>query len=115
MKFRSVCITTDDVFRLAEFYKIVLGEEPFAEGSHYSFSSINIWNPGDGSVTKDKNTWMIFDDANIDALYDRLLRDIPNIKIISPPERKPWGAYAFWFADPDGNRISVFEERKDNA
>ena len=48
-------------------------------------------------------------DADIDALYSRLLREIPDINIISPPERKPWGAYSFWFADPDGNKIAVAE------
>lgn len=33
--------------------------------------------------------------------------DFCSIEIISPPERRPWGAYSFWFVDPDGNKIAV--------
>lgn len=110
MKFNGVCIETDDAPRLAEFYKIVLQEEPFVEGSHYGFSKIAVYNPGNVKVSKDKNLWLSFSDANIDTLYERLLREIHAIEIVSPPERKPWGAYSFWFLDPDGNKIAVFQE-----
>lgn len=110
MRFCGVCIETDDAPRLAEFYKIFLQEEPFVEGYHYSFSKISVYNPGGVIVAKDKNMWLQFDDADIDTLYRRLLREIPNIEIISPPERKPWGAYSFWFLDPDGNKIAVAQE-----
>jgi len=40
----------------------------------------------------------------------RCMHDISDIKIISPPERKPWGVYSFWFQDPDGNKIAVGQE-----
>lgn len=61
-------------------------------------------------MTKDKNIWLIFGVADLDAEYERLLQKIPDIEVISPPERKPWGAYSFWLVDPDGNKISVFQE-----
>ncbi|MEN2776776.1 VOC family protein [Acetivibrio clariflavus] len=110
MRFTGVCIETDDAPRLAEFYRVLLQEEPFVEGSHYGFSKIAVYNPGNVKVPKDKNVWLSFSDANIEALYERLLKEIPDIKIISPPERKPWGAYSFWFTDPDGNKIAVYQE-----
>lgn len=113
MKFGGICIETDNAPRLAEFYKIVLQEEPFVEGSHYGFGKIAVYNPGGVTVAKDKNIWLIFGVADLDAEYERLLREIPDIVVIAPPERKPWGAYSFWFADPDGNKISVFEEREE--
>ncbi|MCL2672415.1 MAG: VOC family protein [Clostridiales bacterium] len=109
MHFQGISITTDNAPRLAAFYKLVLQEEPFIEGSHYSFENLNIYNPGDVKLPKDKTIWLMFSDANIDALHARLLRDIPEISILAPPERKPWGAYSFWFQDPDGNKISVFQ------
>ena len=112
MKFGGVCITTNDAPRLAEFYEIVFQKEPYVEGSHYGFDNISVWDPGDVNVAKDKNIWLQFFDSDIDALYERLLREIPGIGIISPPERKPWGAYSFWFLDPDGNKIAVAEERE---
>lgn len=107
MKLGGVCITTDNAPRLAEFYTIVFGKEPFVEGSHYSFGNLAVYNPGDGKAAKEQTIWLQCFDADIDVLYARLLREIPNLNIISPPERKPWGAYSFWFADPDGNKIAV--------
>ncbi|MCL2434023.1 MAG: hypothetical protein FWD16_05840 [Clostridia bacterium] len=107
MKIGGVCIETNNAPRLAEFYKIVLQEEPFIEGSHYGFGGIAIYDPGGVKLSKEKNVWLQCSDPDIDALYTRLLREIPGIDILSPPERRPWGAYSFWFADPDGNKIAV--------
>ena len=110
MNFQGICITTDDAPRLAAFYRIVLQEEPFIEGTHYGFGQIAIYDPGDVRVIKEKNIWLQFSSEDIDALYARLLREIPSIQILSPPEKKPWGAYSFWFLDPDGNKIAVAQE-----
>ena len=114
MKFNSICITTDNAPRLVEFYKTVLQEEPFVEGSHYSFSKIAVYDPGDVKVAKEKNVSMLFSDTDIDTLYERLVHNIPDIEIISPPVRRPWGAYSFWINDPDGNMISIFQEREES-
>lgn len=113
MRFGGICIETDNASRLAEFYKIVLQEEPFVEGDHYGFEQFAVYNPGSVTVAKDKNIWLTFSSSDLDAEYVRLLREIPDIEVISPPERKPWGAYSFWLADPDGNKISVFQEREE--
>lgn len=113
MKFNGVCIETDDAPRLAEFYRIVLQEGPLAEGSHYSFTKVAVYDPGNVKVAKDKNVWLIFSDADIDALYGRLLREIPGLEVVQPPERKPWGTYSFWFLDPDGNKITVYQEAEE--
>lgn len=110
MKFSGICIETDNAPRLAAFYTIVLKEEPFVEGSHYGFSQIAVYDPGGVTVAKDKNIWLMFGTGDLDAEYERLLGAIPDMKVIAPPERKPWGAYSFWFADPDGNKISVYQQ-----
>lgn len=110
MRFCRVCIETDDAPRLAEFYRIFLQEEPFVEGNHYGFGKISVYDPGDTDAAKSNDVWLQFVDEDINALYERLLREIPGIEITSPPERKPWGAYSFWFLDPDGNRIAVAQE-----
>lgn len=115
MKFVGVCIETDNAPRLAEFYKIILQEEPFVEGSHFGFSKIAVYNPGSVTVAKDKNIWLTFGVIDLNAEYERLMREIPDIEIVLPPEKKPWGAYSFWFIDPDGNKISVFQERKSSS
>jgi len=111
LKFGGVCITTNDAPRLAGFYKIVFQEDPIVEGSHYSFGNISIWDPGDVKMSNEKNIWLSFSDKDIDTLYERLKSEIPEVKIIAPPEKKPWGAYSFWFLDPDGNKIAVAQEK----
>jgi predicted enzyme related to lactoylglutathione lyase len=107
MKFSGVCITTNDAPRLVAFYKAIFQEEPFVEGSHYSFKNLAIYDPGDVAMSNEKNIWLMYGDTDIDALYERLLREIPGIDIIAPPEKKPWGAYSFWISDPDGNKIAI--------
>ena len=110
MNFGGICIETDNAPRLAEFYKVIFGEEPFVEGSHYEFGSIAVYDSGNVTVTKEKNIWLQCFTSDLDAEYERLLREISDIKIISPPEKRPWGAYSFWFADPDGNKIAVAQK-----
>ena len=110
MRFGGICITTGNAPRLAEFYRAVFQEEPFVDGNHYTFGGIAIWDPGDMKPVIENCIWLQFFDPDIDSLYARLLRDIPGIEIISPPEKKPWGAYSFWFLDPDGNKIAVAQE-----
>ena len=112
MKFGGICIEMDDAPHLAEFYTIVLQEEPYIEGSHYGFGSVavNEYNSSDVTAAKGKNIWLQCFVADVDAEFVRLLREIPGIEIISPPERRPWGAYSFWFADPDGNKIAVVQK-----
>ncbi len=110
MRFGGICITTNNAPGLAQFYKTVFQEEPYVEGSHYGFSQIAVYDPGNVKMGKEKNIWLQCFEPDIDGLYERLLREIPGIEIISPPERKPWGAYSFWFKDPDGNKIAVAQE-----
>ena len=112
MKFGGICILTDDAPRLAAFYTIFLQEEPFVEGSHYGFknSRIAVYDPGGVSVAKEKNMSIMFGVPDADAEYGRLLKEIPDIKITSTPEKRPWGAYSFWCLDPDGNTLSVVRD-----
>lgn len=115
MKFGGICIETSNAPRLADFYRIVFQEEPFVEGSHYGFDKVAVWSPGEVIFAKDKNIWLQCFVANLDGEYERLLREIPNLNVIAPPERKPWGAYSFWFADPDGNKVAVAQLREEDA
>jgi len=110
MNFGGICIITDNAPRLAEFYEIIFQKEPSVEGSHYGFGSVAVYNPGDVSVESPQNIWLQCFTADLDEEYERLLREIPDIEIISPPEKRPWGAYSFWFADPDGNKIAIAQQ-----
>ncbi|MEK4059331.1 MULTISPECIES: VOC family protein [Paenibacillus] len=113
MKLCGVCILTDNAPRLASFYEIVLKESPVVDGQHYGFDSaqLAVYNPGNVNVVNDKNMSLMFYVHDVLAEYDRLMKGIPDIGITSPPKCRPWGAYSFWFLDPDGNTVSFIEKK----
>ena len=112
MELRAVCILTSDAPRLAGFYAALLKEEPFVEGSHYTFvrSKLAVYDPGDVKTAEDKNMSVIFETEDVDSEYARLTAELPGIDMTSPPEKRPWGAYSFWLRDPDGNTVSIAEK-----
>ena len=111
MRLCGVCILTDDAPRLSEFYRVALQSEPLVEGDHYSFdgAQLAVYNPGSVTVSEHKNMALMFFVEDLLAHYGRLLREIPGIVIISPPERRPWGAHSFHCLDSDGNTVSFVE------
>lgn len=110
MKLCGVCVLTDDAPRLAAFYEAVFQEAPLVEGSHYGFhgAQLSVYDPGDVRVVPDKNMSLMYYVTDLAAEYKRLLA-IPGATVTSPPERRPLGAYSFWFQDPDGNTVSFIE------
>jgi hypothetical protein len=113
MKFAAVCITTDNAPRLAKFYEIILQEQPLVEGSHYGFnnSHLAVYDPGDVTIGIEKNVTVMFYTEDLLSEYERLLRELPELEVTSLPQHRPWGAYSFWFHDPDGNTVSCFEKQ----
>jgi len=114
MELCGVCILTNNAPRLASFYTTVLREEPVVAGEHYGFehAQLAVYNPGGINVVADKNMSLMYFADDLDVEYERLLKEIPGIEITSPPQVRPWGAYSFWFVDPDGNTISLIQKTK---
>ena len=112
MIFSTVCILTDNAPRLAAFYETLFRESPVVEGSHYGFTKaqLTVYNPGNVTVAKNKNMSVIYTVEDVMVEYLRLLHEIPDLNVTSPPERRPWGAFSFWFLDPDGNMVSLLEK-----
>ncbi len=113
MQLCGVCILTNDAPRLAAFYETVLREKPDAQGQHFGFSraQLAVYNPGGVRVAEDKNMSLMYYVPDAAAEYERLLKELPGIRITSPPERRPWGAFSFWSLDPDGNTVSLVEKK----
>jgi predicted enzyme related to lactoylglutathione lyase len=111
MQLAGVCILTNDAPRLAAFYETVLQEAPVVEGAHYGFSRalLAIYNPG-GVRVSDKNMSLMYYVPDLTAEYRRLLNALPGLHVVSPPERRPWGAFSCWVLDPDGNTVSLIEK-----
>lgn len=111
MKLCGVCILTNDVLRLAAFYKEVFYIEPVGNEIHSAFDEMQlaIWNPGDINVETKKSMSLMYFVDNADYEYERLNR-IAGIEILTQPEIQPWGVKAFSFKDPDGNVVDFLEK-----
>ena len=115
MRLSGVCILTDNAPRLAAFYETVFQETPKEEGQHFGFpnAQLAVYNPGGVTVVSDKSMSLMYEVADLMAVYNRLLTAFPDLRVPSPPQRRPWGAFSCWFLDPDGNMVSLIEKSTD--
>jgi catechol 2,3-dioxygenase-like lactoylglutathione lyase family enzyme len=114
--FNSVCIVTQDVARLRDFYQAVLQQEPQgdtvfawfasprADLALYSQANTELMAPGCMAGAGYGGVVLEFGVEDVDAEYERLLQ--LNIPIVKPPTTQPWGIRSVWFRDPDGNIIN---------
>jgi catechol 2,3-dioxygenase-like lactoylglutathione lyase family enzyme len=119
MKFVGICLITNNVPVLSNFYTKVLGVK--AEGDDYhaeliteganiaifsvqgmeSMAPLSMQGAGYGSIT------VMFEVKDVDAEYDRL--KTLDVEFVKLPESHPWGSRSFWFRDPDGNIVDFFQ------
>ena len=118
MKFEGICLITNNVPVLADFYTKVLGVKVDGDDVHVDLNTeganISIFSAegmermaplstqgaGYGSFT------IGFEVKDVDAEYDRLKTF--DVDFIMLPTTHPWGCRSFWFKDPDGNIIDFF-------
>jgi uncharacterized glyoxalase superfamily protein PhnB len=117
-KFVGICLITQNVPALTQFYTQALGVtaegddthvELHTEGAGIAIFSVDgmermapgsIQDAGAGSVT------VMFEVNDVDAEYDRL--QALGVEFVMLPTTHPWGARSFWFKDPDGNIVDFF-------
>jgi predicted enzyme related to lactoylglutathione lyase len=104
----EVCLETNQVVRLADFYRLLFGivEENKDEVHQYITGdkvAITVYNDGTEKNNKNNNISIGFTVDDVDSEYERLLG--MGIQIIDPPTTRPWGARNMHFCDPDGNHI----------
>lgn len=108
MKIGEVCLLTNDVARLADFYRRLFGlEESGDDAVHQTLiaeeTQFTIYNDGSEKAGGSRNICLAFTVEDIDAEYAKLLE--LGAEIIEKPTRRPWGATNMSFHDPDGNII----------
>ena len=108
MTIGEVCLLTNDVPRLAEFYKQLLGVENGSNDETHQFilsegTTLTVYNDGTVKNNLNRNICLAFTVDDIDREYER----VPALggKIIEPPTKRPWGAVNMSFYDPDNNII----------
>ncbi len=118
MKFSGICLVTEDVPALVDFYAAVFGCRAQGDAQHAEFNlaglSLAIFSkagmegmaPGSMHGAGYGSFTIGFEVADVDAEYARL-QAFP-LEIVKPPQTHPWGSRAFWFRDPDGNIIDIF-------
>lgn len=119
MKFmQGICLITEDVPKLAEFYQKVLKTKVDINDIH-----VDIAVEGGGIVIYSKSaaendmgfdfskyhgtgmTKFSFMVEDVDAEYERLQSLEMNIEFVATPTTYPWGARSMHFRDLDGNLI----------
>ena len=108
MMIGEVCLLTNDVLRLAAFYKRLLGIENGSDDATHQFlltegTALTIYNDGTVKNDQNQNICLAFTVEDIEGAYRKALA--LGARIIEPPTARPWGATNMSFRDPDNNVI----------
>jgi uncharacterized glyoxalase superfamily protein PhnB len=117
MKFTGICLITESVPRLVQFYEKVFSAQAAGDDHHSEFQigGVNLaifsrdgmeqMAPGSMSGAGCGSFTIAFEVEDVDAEYERL--KTLAVEFVKPPQTHPWGARSFWFRDPDGNIIDL--------
>ncbi len=104
----EVCILTNHVVRLADFYKSLLDIDNGSNDEvHQTIlaeeTMLTVYNDGRQGNRTGQNMCIAFTVDDIDKEYQRVVS--LGAAVIEPPAVRPWGAVSMSFADPDGNIV----------
>lgn len=108
MRLGEVGLLTNDVVRLANFYKTFLGvKDDSNDNIHQTIiaeeTMLTIYNDGSEKNNNNQNICLAFTVDDVDYEYSKLLK--LGVEIIEEPKTRPWGTRNLSFYDPDRNRI----------
>ncbi len=108
MRIGEICFLTNDVVRLANFYKQLLRVDNHSDDETHQMVlggdvQLAVYNDGTLKNNQNQNLCVAFTVDDVEAEYERLLR--MGVEIIEKPTARPWGAVNMSFYDPDRNVI----------
>ena len=108
MRIGEVCLLTNDVKRLAAFYKRLLETENGSDDETHQFilteeTALTIYNDGTAKNNQNQNICLSFTVDDVEKEYEKVLA--LDARIIEGPAKRPWGAVNMSFYDPDNNVI----------
>ena len=109
MVFSGICLMTNDVRKLSDFYRKILlaasddDSDEIHQNIYTDGASLAILKNNKADKTENSNTVIIFTVDNIDKEYERLKKI--GIEILDKPTIQPWGAKNMRFKDIDGNFV----------
>jgi catechol 2,3-dioxygenase-like lactoylglutathione lyase family enzyme len=122
VEFVGICLVTNNVPVLADFYTKVLGVKAEGDDVHVELSTegagisifategmesmapLSMRGAGYGSAIA------AFRVKDVDAEYERL--KALDVEFVKLPATHPWGARSLWFRDPDGNIVDFFADQE---
>lgn len=108
MRLGEVGLLTNDVVRLADFYKALLETDNGSNDKvHQTIigeeTMLTVYNDGSVKNNGNQNICLAFTVDNMEREYQRVLA--LGAEVIEKPTRRPWGAVNMSFYDPDRNVI----------
>lgn len=108
MKLGEVSMLTNDVIKLANFYKELLEVDNKSNDSvHQTIiheeTMLTIYNDGTIKNNANQNICLAFTVEDMEKEYQKVLS--MGVKNVDKPKKQPWGAINMSFYDPDGNCI----------
>ena len=100
MKIGEVCLLTNDVPKIASFYRQLLGVEESSNDETHQFvlaeeTALTVYNDGTHKNNQNQNICLAFTVEDMDKAYEKVLS--LGAKIIEPPAKRPWGAISMSF------------------
>lgn len=104
----EVCLETNDVIQLADFYRKILKIASDCRDEVHQFiitegTTLSVYKNGGVKNNQNQNISIAFTVDNVDEEYERLIK--LGVHIIDAPKLQPWGAKNMHFCDPDGNHV----------
>ena len=108
MRIGEVCLLTEDVVRLADFYKRLLGiDNHSSDPVHQTIISeetmLTVMHAEENALCTGQNVCLAFTVDDLGQEYQRVLS--MGAEIVEEPTVRPWGASNMSFRDPDGNIV----------
>lgn len=118
-KLTHICLFSDRVTRLANFYGAILEGTPTMYGEAYaevdaggvvlsvfSIAEQNELAPGSAKADMNCRTILEFHVEDVDAQYERLKQF--DVEWVKPPSTQIWGNRSIYFRDIDGNLVNFY-------
>lgn len=117
-KFNSICIITNDVPGLRDFYQTILDIAPEGDDAFVTFSmpgaKLSLFSapgleemvPGLMDAPGTGRCFLEFEVEDVDEENERL--KTLNVMVVKPPTTQPWGVRSVWFRDSDGNLVNFY-------
>lgn len=117
MRLGGVSLLTNDVVKLADFYKALLEtDNNSSDEVHQTIiaeeTMLTIYNDGSIKNNNNQNICIVFTVDDIEKEYQKVLA--LGVELIEKPTKRPWGAVNMSFYDPDRNVIYLRSFLKDN-